>query len=389
MEGFLLLAGTGLVVWALFWLADVAHRAGQYTALKPRLDKLDQFARELDQRALGLDSVSASLDEMEKAILLLSKQKAVGFPWLAEAYAEFYALEALRAAEALERKKHPAKKAADQVREFASHRRAAQREARVLRYQLAFYESLFPWLAELRSEEIDEELIRVRERDSEADDNAEDPAARWLTPEEFARLPSAEKFQLALERYWTKKKSNWEIGRDYERYIGYLYERKGFRVSYHGIVEGFDDLGRDLICDDGARVFIVQCKCWSVHKTIHEKHIFQLYGTVIAYRVDHPSAKVAAHFVTSTVLSDRARLFADVLGIKVEEKRPLTRYPSIKCNIARKGATKIFHLPFDQQYDRTVVETDRGERYVETVAEAERLGFRRAFRYRGGRDAQP
>ena len=30
-------------------------------------------------------------------------------------------------------------------------------------------------------------------------------------------------------------------GKDYERYIGYLYESKGYKVEYHGIKKGFED----------------------------------------------------------------------------------------------------------------------------------------------------
>jgi hypothetical protein len=37
-------------------------------------------------------------------------------------------------------------------------------------------------------------------------------------------------------------------------------------------------------------------------------------------------------------------------------------------------------LPFDQQYDTTVIEPERGESFVATVDEAEALGFRRAWR---------
>jgi len=46
----------------------------------------------------------------------------------------------------------------------------------------------------------------------------------------------------------------------------------------------------------------------------------------------------------------------------------------------RDGA-KIYHLPFDQQYDRTKIISDKGEKYVYTVAEAEKAGFRRAWRW--------
>ena len=71
-----------------------------------------------------------------------------------------------------------------------------------------------------------------------------------------------------------------------------------------------------------------------------------------------------------------------MLGVKVLENVMLKPYPSIKCNISRKTGEKIYHLPFDQQYDNTVVEEERNECYVQTVKEAEELGFRHAFRWR-------
>ncbi|MHC4394511.1 MAG: hypothetical protein ACYS1A_02535 [Planctomycetota bacterium] len=91
-------------------------------------------------------------------------------------------------------------------------------------------------------------------------------------------------------------------------------------------------------------------------------------------------------FVTSTSLSETAREFAKELGIVVREQFPFQEYPSIKCNVSRRMGEKIYHLPFDQQYDRTIVEPERNECYVQKVAEAEKLGFRRAFRWRGHKD---
>ena len=69
---------------------------------------------------------------------------------------------------------------------------------------------------------------------------------------------------------------------------------------------------------------------------------------------------------------------------RVEKNFPLGDYRRIKCNIARRGGERIYHLPFDQQYDTTVIESARGECYVATAGEAEQLGFRRAWRWRGG-----
>ena len=58
-----------------------------------------------------------------------------------------------------------------------------------------------------------------------------------------------------------------------------------------------------------------------------------------------------------------------------------SEYPVIKCNVAHDGE-KIYHLPFDQQYDRVEISGKKGACYVETVKEAEEQGFRRAYRWR-------
>jgi hypothetical protein len=55
----------------------------------------------------------------------------------------------------------------------------------------------------------------------------------------------------------------------------------------------------------------------------------------------------------------------------------------IKCNINQTTGEKIYHLPFDQQYDRTRIIISKGECYASTVSEAESKGFRRAFRFSG------
>ena len=128
---------------------------------------------------------------------------------------------------------------------------------------------------------------------------------------------------------------------------------------------------------------VIQCKRWGQHKLIHEKHIFQLFGTMIAAQIENPGKTVTGTFPTTTALSERAREFARVLEIRVEENFPIADYPRIKCNIARRTGERIYHLPFDQQYDTTVVETTRGELYAATCGEAEAAGFRRAWRWRG------
>jgi len=382
MEPLIIIGAIGAIVfigWLSNKLSDLRKIAKKYAELKPRLDNLDTYKAELESK-------ESELRTCEKAIGHLIKEKTEGFPWLAHAYADYLYLRDLEKANYLKYKSHPALKASEQVREVASQRRDAEKLYRVLKYKLEYYENLFPWLIDFTGEDIDDLIRQVTEGKEKGKEEPEDKVTVYTTPGERKTLSRQELFQRALDRWWTKTKSKWEIGRDYERYIGYLYESKGYAVYYQGIVEGLADLGRDLICVKDNSVEVVQCKYWSQEKQIHEKHIFQLLGTVIAYRIDHPIMRVTPWFITSTTLSERARQFARALDIRWTENHPLGHYPSIKCNVSRRDGTKIYHLPFDQQYDRTLIEEERNECYVETVKEAEDLGFRRAFRWRGSTD---
>lgn len=48
-----------------------------------------------------------------------------------------------------------------------------------------------------------------------------------------------------------------------------------------------------------------------------------------------------------------------------------------------RDGTRVYHLPFDQQYDRTVIDPSQGEFYGDCVKSASAKGFRRAFRWTG------
>jgi hypothetical protein len=174
--------------------------------------------------------------------------------------------------------------------------------------------------------------------------------------------------------------------------VGWQFEQQGYAVDYQGAIKGFADLGRDLVCKRGKEIVVVQCKRWSAKKLIHEKHVLQLFGTTIELGISLPKQEldlfgeepaVKALLVTTTDLSETAKRMAGALRIDVRERWQYKEWPQIKCNVASDG-TKIFHLPFDQQYDRVKIDTKKGECCVQTVAEAINLGFRRAYRWRGG-----
>src|SRR5262249_35857292 len=145
--------------------------------------------------------------------------------------------------------------------------RVAEAKWRVLRHRLELLEKLFPWLEDYDDCDIDDLLAEAQRRAergrSSSGEQAEDPVGFYVPKAEYERLSEAQRNQLALERYLSKPKTKWEIGRDYERFIGYRFERDGWSVNYHGIAEGLSDLGRDLIATKGRTTQIVQCKCWS------------------------------------------------------------------------------------------------------------------------------
>lgn len=187
--------------------------------------------------------------------------------------------------------------------------------------------------------------------------------------------------QVALDRFWASQKTNVEIGKLYEQYIGYLYELMGYRVTYFGIERGRADHGVDLIAKR-EETLLIQCKKWSRSKVIHIKYIHQLLGGVADYASRHPKEMVHGAFFTTTHLAEDARDAARRLGIEVHERHPLKPFPIIKCKLMGEGGG-LYYLPSDLMYDNIRMELDRGDRYCMTVAEAEDAGFRRAFRWHG------
>lgn len=302
-----------------------------------------------------------------------------GRRWAASYLSAFYSLRDDLIVKYLETKKRPAMSAAEEIKKFREERRRLFTENKLLRDKVALYQDYFPFLADL-----DEEIMcnpSDEFDDAEDIDRTFDRARKYLTAEEYQKLSTTDKNQLALDRYLNGNLSKVQIGRLYEMYLGWLYEKNGYIVTYNGIEQGVEDMGRDLICIKPNETVIVQAKCWSQSKTIHEKHVYQLYGTVCTYKIEHPEVKkVRAFLYVTNQLSPVARAAAQMLKIKVEENFALDKsFPMIKCNIGRSGE-KIYHLPFDQQYNKTQIKSP-GEMYCRTVAEAEANGFRRAKRY--------
>ena len=88
-------------------------------------------------------------------------------------------------------------------------------------YQLAYLLELYPVLQDVIDAEFKELNIAY------SDITEMDPVRKYIETEEWENLTNTERNQLALDRYVeSRRKSKWQIGRDYELYCGYCYEKK-------------------------------------------------------------------------------------------------------------------------------------------------------------------
>ena len=390
-----------VVVFVLFMLnTSKANRLSlERETRKVELEQLREKLRVENAKAKSTQELLEKAHQENAELKIIFDERKKLFPWLSTAYADYEELYLKRVEFNLRYKKRPAIKAAEEVGKAKKRAREAEKRFRELKYRLDFYEKYFPWLSEVAGDTLEDflsSLETLNDRGTQEQDSQNDPARNFLSPQEYQALTSQQRNQRALDRWKVGRKSNWEIGRMYERYVGYTYEQKGYRVEYFGATQGLADFGRDLIAFKSGVTEVIQCKYWAAEKTIHEKHIFQLFGSVVEYlaRSNEEAESLPLFgtfqsftdikpvFITSTRLSEVARDFAKILKVEVRESVALGDYPIIKCNISRRNDERVYHLPFDQQYDRTVIEPDKGEFYAWTVQEAEDAGFRRAFRWR-------
>ncbi len=365
-----------------------------YDALKQELETIEA-KHDKQVKALTVEhnrKIVALTIERNRAVDELEKHKAnlnallssnlTAMPWLAGMMADYLTYDFEVEAKKLEwgHNVQREKKIAS-VRAIRADAQKRIEEAKVATYQLEYLRTLYPALDDIL--ETDYKGLNFTGEISEYD-----PVMEYLSREEWLSLSQIERDQLALDRYiQSHNKSKWQIGRDYELSVAYEYSKKGYVVDATGSYLKLEDMGRDIIAKKDDIILIIQCKYWSSNKTIHEKHIMQLYGTCVLYRIEHHvfPESVRGLFITNTKLSEKAKSVAASLHITVVENHALTDFPRIKCNIGHGEngeATKIYHLPMDAQYDITQIKNP-GEFYAFTVQEAVDAGFRRAFKWHG------
>ena len=398
--GTLLLAGPVIYIVAIVFLRSkiTIERRNKESILRKNEETLYKNEETLRKNKETLEEIkdqrSALQEELNvKATMLVEisfinnrfqKNFLEGRKWLANLISKHEETKDQALETYLRYKNRPAISAANEVSRLKKEKRELVKENVLLKSELDTLKEYFPVIEEYE-EEILEETNGFLPIDL-SDDSEVDRVRRFLSAEEYRKMSPSERNQVALDRF-LKHTSSSNIGKLFELQIGWEYEQAAYLVEYTGIRDKKKDRGRDLICKEFGglgNTLIIQAKCWASHKTIYEKHIFQLFGTVFEYKRKHPNEEVRGVFVTTTKLGDFARECAKELGIELEENHKLRKdFPMIKCNISPSGE-KIYHLPFDQQYDKVKIDRE-GEFLAKTVKEAEDAGFRRALRWYGNK----
>ena len=153
-----------LIVWGIVgWLIERFGEASKYRELKPRLDSLERKEGEFHESAEKIkqelknkeESLEVAKIKAHEDLEKIAKQKSMGFPWLAEAYADYFALRDKKTADLLKTKKHPALTASQTVSTIKEEKRELVKQNKVVTYKLNYLEKLFPWISEVIAESED------------------------------------------------------------------------------------------------------------------------------------------------------------------------------------------------------------------------------------------
>lgn len=278
-------------------------------------------------------------------------------------------------------KTRPSIKTADFIKEIKAEYKKLEKENRELNLLLSQF--------------ITDEEIDTQKEKEESSFDVEEKAYKYgrVQKEQWDKLTYVEKLDLVLERYKNSWKDKLNIGLEFERYCGYLYEKKGYQVKYWGILNGKADGGIDLIAKDKTKTLYIQCKYWGTSKIIRENTISQLFGSALKMAIDNgetyesfikkvKSEKIRIILLTKTEISEEAKTFCEKLNVIYQEKIEIKQdYPRVKLVY---GEEKIFYIPTDLQYDNiSFGSTSKEYGRAFTCKEAEEKGYRHCYKWKG------
>lgn len=298
--------------------------------LESELDEKNKYIEELKKDTIELSNCIKDKDNLFEK---LKNKNNETHEYISSLMSDYLTLQFDYSNKYLRKKKRPAFVEAKRINELKKITKNAINRLKLLEYKYEYLLQLFPEL-DLYFDGFEniQELKKIKSLDNFEENY--DNTKYYLNEDEYRQLPAEQRDQLALDRYLNGKKSKWQIGRDYELFIGFEYSKDDWEVEYFGIDKKLEDMGRDLIAKKGMEIHIVQCKYWSKEKLIHEKHIYQLFGSAVHYKLSKTrDFKIIPVFVTNIQLSNKAKTAAKYLNVKYREEKELGNFPRIKCNI--------------------------------------------------------
>lgn len=100
MELILGIIGIAILWGIISWIIETIGNSKKYIELKPKLDNLERSISEHEAKVekdreewkIKVEKWNTKIKNDKAEVEKIAKQKSMGFPWLAEAYADYFAL---------------------------------------------------------------------------------------------------------------------------------------------------------------------------------------------------------------------------------------------------------------------------------------------------------
>ncbi|RHA14177.1 hypothetical protein DW949_04405 [Megasphaera sp. AM44-1BH] len=163
----------------------INHKKGQLLFLQ---NKLNQKKEEFDKHLAR----EKSLWKKEKEIIIQFENSSISqFPVIATVLSDYRTARDEAIEYHLRTKKIRAPKAAEQVKEIRHEKRELMKELYGYKWELKYLKNLIPWIDDIE----DDVIITSDQTYNQVDRAVNDEAIRWLSPEEYNKLPDVEKYQ--------------------------------------------------------------------------------------------------------------------------------------------------------------------------------------------------
>ncbi len=388
----LLAAATFLLGWVVASGDNRQHKA----ALLKQHEQLEEKARKQRKHVLKLLS-DVKRKRLQTQVLLQTRERKFtellnqagefrdalkdgflnGRQWLATAWVELVSHQDDQALHPLSLNTESPADRDDLIAELRCQRYQLLSSNRRMEYQLASYEEYFPFLADFRNTILNED-VRLKTLGYAALQDIEPALAiGYLSEQEYLSRPIAEVMQIALKRYLSKSMSRFEQSRHYERFIRYLFENDGWKVSLLSHIDGFEEFGRDLFCCQGDQACLVVSEYHSESQVVRENSMLRLYRSLIQMKLARPELNITLYMFSHSTPNDDTRVIAEELDINLKHQS-LKRFPMVKCQKDPISQQDLYHLPFDPQYDDLEMSVDRDSCYLPGTLRAVESGFIRS-----------